>query len=129
MHTPGTIYAVDFDGTVVTHEFPNIGKPLPYCIETLKKINDADGKIILYTMRHGETLDHAVDYLIKNDIKLWGINNNPDQHTWSKSPKVYAHVYIDDAALGAHTMHDPNFSERPYVDWTLVDALLFPEEY
>lgn len=123
----GTIVAVDFDGTIVTHEYPLIGKPLEYCIETLKKINNAGGKIILYTMRSGEELAQAVEYLIDNDIKLWGINKNPDQHTWTESPKIYAQIYIDDAALGTHTMHNPEFSSRPYVDWVIVDALLFPE--
>lgn len=124
----GTVVAVDFDGTIVTHEYPEIDKPLPYCIETLKKITDAGGKIILYTMRSGETLAQAVDYLIDNDIKLWGINKNPDQHIWTDSPKVYAQIYIDDAALGTHTLQDPVFSSRPYVDWIIIDALLFSEE-
>lgn len=129
MIIPGTVVAVDFDGTVVTHEYPNIGKPLPYCIETLHKISAAGGKIILYTMRSGEELAQAVVYLIENDVILWGVNKNPDQHTWTDSPKVYAQIYIDDAAdLGLYTMQDESFSDRRYVDWTLVDALLFPQE-
>ena len=129
MIKPGTIVAVDFDGTIVTHEYPKIGKPLQYCIETLHKITAAGGKIILYTMRSGEELAQAVDYLIDNDVELWGVNKNPEQHTWTNSPKVYANIYIDDAALGTHTLHDPNFAARPYVDWVIIDALLFPEEY
>lgn len=130
MIKPGIIVAVDFDGTVVTHEYPKIGKPLPYCIETLKKITAAGGKLILYTMRSGEQLSEAIYYLRKNDVVLWGVNKNHEQESWTSSPKVYAHIYIDDAAdLGLYTMQDPNFSSRRYVDWSLVDALLFPEEF
>lgn len=129
MIKPGITVAVDFDGTIVTHEYPKIGKPLPYCIDTLKKIVSAGGRLILYTMRSGEILAEAVDYLNDNNVVLWGVNHNPDQYKWSGSPKVYAQIYIDDAAdLGLYTMQDPAFSDRRYVDWTLVDALLFPEE-
>lgn len=129
MISKGTIIALDFDGTVVTHEYPLIDKPLPYCIDTLKKINNAGCKIILYTMRSGEYLAQAVEYLIDNDIKLWAVNENPEQKKWTDSPKIYAQIYIDDAAIGGFTMQDPNFSDRPYIDWIMVDAVLFPEEF
>lgn len=128
MIRPGIVVAVDFDGTIVTHEYPEIGKPLPYAIETLKKITEAGGKLILYTMRDGQTLKDAIKYCQDNGVTLWSANVNPDQHTWSASRKVYANIYIDDAALGTHTLHDPSFASRPYVDWVIVDALLFPEE-
>lgn len=152
MHTPGTIYAVDFDGTVVTHEFPKVGKDVPYAVETLQKIVAHGGKLILWTIRSNHTappvftgedkhvlnpiiecdpdnyLDHAVKWFSDRKIPLWGIQRNPDQDKWTLSPKAYAHKYIDDAALGTYTMHDPKFAERPYVDWVIIDALLFPEE-
>ena len=124
-----TIIAVDFDGTIVTHEYPAVGKPVPYCIETLQKINKSGAKIILYTMRSGEELAQAVEYLINNDIKLWAVNENPEQKRWTASPKVYAHIYIDDAAIGGFTLQDTNYSPRPYIDWCMVDNILFPEEF
>ncbi|HQA87122.1 MAG TPA: DEAD/DEAH box helicase family protein, partial [Bacteroidales bacterium] len=34
------IIAVDFDGTIVTHEYPKIGKEIPFAIETLKRLQD-----------------------------------------------------------------------------------------
>jgi hypothetical protein len=152
MHTPGTIYAIDFDGTVVTHEFPKVGKDVPYAVETLQKIVAHGGKLILWTMRSNHTsppefntelqhernpivqcdagnyLDDAIKWFSDRQIPLWGTQRNPDQDKWTSSPKAYAHVYIDDAALGTHTMHDPSFSERPYVNWAVVYAFLFPEE-
>ena len=32
------LIAVDFDGTIVEHKYPAIGKELPFAIETLKKL-------------------------------------------------------------------------------------------
>ena len=44
--------AVDFDGTVVMHEWPEIGPEVPHCVEVLKALQEKKGaKIILYTMR------------------------------------------------------------------------------
>ena len=49
------IIACDFDGTIVTHEYPRIGKPIPFAIQTLKKLQEEDHhQIILWTVREGE---------------------------------------------------------------------------
>ena len=69
-------------------------------VSVLKELVRKGHKIILYTMRNGDTLDGAVSVLIDNGIELWGINRNPEQYRWSPSPKVFANLYIDDAALG-----------------------------
>lgn len=138
---PGLIIGLDFDGTCVTHEFPKIGKELPYCVDTLKKINDAGGKIILWTMRSnhtvarisddpdihtvaGDYLDDAINWFNERGIKLWGINENPEQKTWTASPKAYCNIYVDDAAAGCPLILD-DMCVRPYVDWTKIDSILF----
>ena len=113
------IIAVDFDGTVVMHEYPNIGKPVPGALETLRALNQREHQLILWTMRSGSKLLEAAHYLNKNDVQLWGINKNPDQASWTNSPKAYAPLYIDDAALGCPLIHNPN-EHRPYVDWKMV---------
>ena len=57
------IIACDFDGTIVTHEYPKIGKPIPFAIQTLKKLQEEDHhQIILWTVREGELLQEALDY-------------------------------------------------------------------
>lgn len=122
------IMGLDFDGTVVSHEYPNIGKDLPFCIEVLKRFISEGGKICLNTMRHGEKLDEAVKYLKDKGIELWGVNCNPEQSSWSQSPKVYAHIYVDDAAVGCPTQTDINFSSRPFVSWAVIEALIFEDE-
>lgn len=39
--------AVDFDGTIVTHEYPKIGREIPFAIETLKMLIRDQHRLIL----------------------------------------------------------------------------------
>jgi|CXWL01.1.fsa_nt_gi hypothetical protein len=124
------IVGLDFDGTVVKHEYPKIGEPNPGAIEYIKKWVDAGGKIVLNTMRSGESLQEAVDYLKQNGIELYGVNKNPTQEEWTTSPKVYADVYVDDAAFGCPKIYDEK-TGRVYVDWRYVGpgVLMDIQEY
>lgn len=108
------IYAIDFDGTIVEHDYPRIGAPVPLAIEYMKLLQASGARLILWTMRSGRHLDEALTYLDDNGIELWGVNNNPEQD-WSDSPKAYAQRYIDDAAMGCPLVHPEE--RRPYVDW------------
>ena len=74
-------------------------------------------------MRSGKELDDAVEWFEQNDIPLWGINENPTQN-WSTSHKQYAHLYIDDTALGCPLRHDSWMCKSPYVDWVKVRQYL-----
>ena len=114
---------IDFDGTCVTHEYPKVGKDIG-AVPVLKKLTDSGHLLILNTMRSGKELDDAAQWFIDNDIPLYGVNENPSQKSWTLSPKVYAHLYIDDAALGCPTKFDPAVSDRPFVDWEVVDTYL-----
>jgi len=118
---------VDFDGTVVDHAYPDIGEPAPDALRVLKKLQEAGHNLILFTMRSGEELKLAVDYLVKNGIDLFAVNCNPTQSSWTQSPKVYCHVYIDDAAFGAPLIIQPKFN-RPCINWNEVDDKFFPKE-
>lgn len=117
------IIAVDFDGTCVTHDYPNIGKDIG-AVPVLKELVENGHKIILYTMRWDKELKEAVQWFESNDIPLFGINENLTQRKWTKSPKIYAHLYIDDAALGVPLILDEGMSNRPFVDWKAVKVLL-----
>lgn len=117
------IFAIDFDGTCVSHEFPNVGKDIG-AIPVLNRIIEAGHKIILFTMRgDGKVLDDALAWFRRNKIPLYGINKNPGQKNWTVSPKPYANYYIDDAALGCPLVY-PEDGGRPYVDWKEVERLL-----
>lgn len=113
------IIAIDFDGTCVTHEFPKIGRDLGVTT-TLKTLVDNGHKLILLTMRSGKMLEDAKHWFEERRIPLFGINENPSQKQWTESPKVYAHLYIDDANLGVPLVKNSIASDRPYVDWKLV---------
>lgn len=95
--------AVDFDGTIVTHEYPRIGKPIPFAIETLKKLQAEDHhRLILWTVRDGDLLQEAVDYCLSKGLEFYAVNANyPEEGaTPQGSRKVVADVYIDDRNLG-----------------------------
>ena len=115
------IIAVDFDGTCVTHEYPSIGKDIG-AVPVLKELVAKGHQIILFTMRSGEQLIEAIRWFNRNGILLYGVNENPHQSTWTTSPKPYAHLYIDDAALGVPLVISKQ--GRNYVDWVKVAALL-----
>ena len=115
--------AIDFDGTCVTHDYPRIGKEIG-ATKVLKRLVAAGHKLILNTMRSDKELQDAVNWFKKNGIELYGVNENPTQKRWTNSPKVYAHMYIDDAALGCPLINAPELSNRPFVDWDSIDRQL-----
>ena len=117
------IIAVDFDGTVVDHRFPDVGPDVPEAVASLQKLVADGHQIILWTMRSGVYLDHAVRWHRDRQIPLHGINSNPDQSSWTSSPKAYAQCYVDDAAVGCPLIQPAEF-RRPCVDWVTIMELL-----
>jgi len=107
---------VDFDGTVVTHDYPRVGKDIN-AIPVLKKLIENKHQLILFTMRGGKELDDAVKWFANNEIPLFGVQTNPTQHEWTNSPKAYGQLIIDDAAAFAPLKFDSNYSNRPFIDW------------
>ena len=132
------IISVDFDGTCVTHEFPEVGDDVPGSVEVLRELVAHGHCLILWTMRsdgrpEGDFLKPAVAWFAKHGIPLFGINENPKQRHWTGSPKAYAHLYIDDAALGCPLIQPEDGKTRPFVNWSLVREFLvwqgaLPEE-
>lgn len=117
------IIAVDFDGTLVEHEYPQIGCSVPFGFETLAEFQKEGHQLILWTVRIGKELEAAVQYCrIYHNIVFWGVNENPTQKYWNGSPKAYAQMYIDDAALGCPLIHPKK--GRPFVDWLEVRAMI-----
>jgi beta-lactamase class D len=95
--------AVDFDGTIVEHEYPKIGKTKLFAFETLKELQKQNHKLILWTYRTGIYLDDAVNFCKSNGIEFFAVNANfPDENISEsgKSRKIYADVYIDDRNIG-----------------------------
>lgn len=119
---PQVVIAVDFDGTCVTHDYPYIGSDIG-AVPVLRELVDAGYNLVLNTMRSGRLEKDAVKWFKENNIPLYGVNCNPDQKSWTSSPKVFADLYIDDAALGIPLKTSPT-STRPFVDWVAVRELL-----
>ena len=116
------IIGIDFDGTCVTHDFPRVGRYIG-AEPVLCELVEAGHQLILWTMRSDDPLQDAVDWFTERKIPLYGVNVNPRQRSWTNSPKAYAQMYIDDAALGIPLISG-SVGESPYVNWTLVRELL-----
>lgn len=116
------VIALDFDGTVVTHEYPYIGEDIG-AVPVLKELVAAGNQLILYTMRSGKLLDDALAWFERNGIELYAVNENPEQVSWTSSVKVHANMYIDDCALGCPIRFEDGV-RRPFVDWKKVREIL-----
>jgi len=116
--------AIDFDGTCVKNKFPLIGEDIG-AVPVLKKWVSQGHQLILFTMRSGVFLKQAVEWFKKNGIELYGIQYDPHQKLWTTTNKAFAHIYIDDSALGCPLIIN---EDLPYVDWLTMDRL-FDELY
>lgn len=129
------IIAIDFDGTLCDHRFPEIGAEVPGAIEWCKRFQELGARLILFTMRSDmradasspeghradrDFLGEAISWCADRGLRFWAHNENPEQSKWTQSPKVYAQLYIDDAAHGCPLRKLPRIGSRPAVDWSIV---------
>ncbi len=117
------VIAIDFDGTCVEHDYPAVGIEVEGAVETLRALVKRGHRLILFTMRSGERLEAAVRWFRDRKIELWAINENPEQKSWTASPKVYADYYIDDSALGCPIMFIDGVRHH-VVNWSKVRQML-----
>ena len=98
------IIAVDFDGTIVEHCYPAIGKVRPFATETLKKLAADGHRLILWTVREGRLLDEAVEFCRERGVEFYAVNRDyPEEekaHNKHYSRKLKADVWIDDRNVG-----------------------------
>ena len=98
------IIAVDFDGTIVEHEYPNIGKEKIFATETLRQLINDGHRLILWTVREGELLDEAVEWCRQRGVEFYAVNKDFPEENISKneqfSRKIKADVWIDDLNVG-----------------------------
>ena len=91
--------AIDFDGTIVQHRYPEIGKEIPFATLTLKKLIDDGHILVLNSVREGEYLDAAVEWCRERGVEFFAANKNYPEET-PESPdysrKIKADFYIDD---------------------------------
>ena len=121
------IIAVDFDGTVVTHAYPEIGEDAG-AVPVLRELTGNGCRLILYTMRHGALLTEAVEWFRRHGIPLYAVHENPAQRRWTSSPKIPADLYIDDSNLGC-PLRFAEGEKRPVADWTRIREQLVREGF
>jgi len=110
--------AVDFDGTIVEHQYPGIGKEKLFAFRTLKELEKQGARLILWTFRTGKELDDAVEYCRQNGIEFYAVNKNYPEEIMdeSVSRKIDADIYIDDKNIGG------------FPGWGEVWQMIFPFE-
>ena len=116
-----TVICLDFDGTCVENTYPTIGKPIDAERWLAKCAKKYDIRYILWTMRTGNELMQAMLWCAAHEVPIWAVCGNPDQARWSKSPKVYGHLYIEDTALGLPLVHS---AKKPFVNWHKAGPML-----
>lgn len=99
---PTLTIAIDFDGTIVENKYPEIGKPLLFAFETLKKLQDDGHNLILWTYRKGTRLEEAVKFCKKNGIIFYAVNKSYPEENFDEnlSRKILADIFIDDRNIG-----------------------------
>lgn len=126
---------IDFDHTCIVQDdkgdFIEIG-----AIPVLKRLAEEGHRLILFTCRsnrpyigkngltHYNELNEAIDWFRKNGIELYGVQTNPKQKIWTESPKSHADLMIDDTALGAPLIYNPEITDKPFIDWEEVEKYL-----
>lgn len=96
------IIAVDFDGTIVQHKYPEIGSEIPFAIKSLLCLQEEGHQLILWTYRTGDMLFEAVDFCESRGLEFYAVNSNYPEEEFddSVSRKIYADLYIDDRNVG-----------------------------
>lgn len=96
--------AVDFDGTIVEHKYPEIGQERPFATETLRMLIADRHKLILWTVREGKLLEEAVEWCRERGVEFYAVNKDYPEETVDNNPyfsrKVKADLFIDDCNLG-----------------------------
>tara|TARA_R110001632_G_scaffold71817_1_gene166376 strand:+ start:10202 stop:10603 length:402 start_codon:yes stop_codon:yes gene_type:complete len=112
------IIAIDFDGTIVEDDYPKIGKPMIFAIDTILKLQSDGHRLILWTYRSGKKLQEAVDFCKELGIEFYAVNKNyPEEEFDGKiSRKIHADLFIDDRNIGG------------FLGWTEIYKLIFNHE-
>lgn len=87
---------IDFDGTIVTNIYPDLGTLKPNAQETCQKIIDSGNEIVIWTCREPEAIR---SFLLDNNVPFTTINENTESliNRWGNNPrKAGVDLFIDD---------------------------------
>ena len=96
------ILCFDFDGTIVEHKYPEIGKEMLFAFETLKQLQKKGHTLILWTYREGKDLEDAINYCRENGVEFYAHNRNHPEERWNPEipRKLDVDLFIDDRNVG-----------------------------
>ena len=98
------LIAVDFDGTIVEHKYPEIGEEIPFATDTLKMLIKDRHQLILWTVREGKLLEEAIQWCKARGVEFYAINKDFPEEDVTKNPqysrKLKVEMFIDDRNLG-----------------------------
>ena len=96
------VIAVDFDGTIVEHRYPAIGRELPFATDTLRRLTADGHRLILWTVREGQLLDEALEWCKERGVTFYAVNRDYPEQEFGEgvARKIKVDVVIDDRNLG-----------------------------
>lgn len=109
------IIAVDFDGTLVSNAFPEIGEIDQLMWDRILEEKKAGTKIILWTSRTEKYLDDAVKFCAEHGLMFDAVNDNIEECKalgWN-ARKVFANLYIDDRNGRVYIGEKNSFESSP----------------
>lgn len=96
--------AVDFDGTIVEHAYPKIGKEIPFATETLRQLIKERHRLILWSVREDALLQEAIDWCKERGVEFYAVNRDYPEEEPEKnnhfSRKLKVDLWIDDRNIG-----------------------------
>ena len=95
--------AVDLDGTIVQHRYPEIGREIPFAIDTLKMLSQEGHRLILWSVREGRLLNEAVEWCRERGLEFYAVNKDYPEEERSHdhySRKLKVELFIDDRNIG-----------------------------
>ena len=112
--------AVDFDGTIVEHKYPEIGNELLFAFDTLKQLQKLGHQLILWTFRTGKELEDAVEFCRQKGIEFYAVNKSYPEEIYipnKVSRKVDVDLFIDDRNVGG------------FPGWSNIWKIFNPEDF
>lgn len=97
------IFAIDFDGTIVSNAYPEIGDLNVQMADFIIDLKSKGHRWILWTCRMGKELEAALTFLKENNLNPDYVNE-PIEEIFTMYPdnprKIFADCYIDDRNAG-----------------------------
>lgn len=112
--------AVDFDGTIVEHKYPEIGEELLFAFDTLKQLQKQEHQLILWTFRAGRELEEAIEFCKQNGVEFYAVNKSYPEEIYvpdKTSRKIDVDLFIDDRNIGG------------FPGWSKIWKTLNPDDF